>query len=71
VIDLESLCNDGEMIDGLVKRFEERVVKGMKFGPVLTGLAQAKAALDRKMNVAADVMDRVATETSEPFDLKQ
>lgn len=71
MIDIESLCKDGEMIDGLVKRFEERVAKGMKFQHVLTALGQAKAALDVRMNLIADVMDRVATETPEPFDPNQ
>jgi hypothetical protein len=62
--DIESLCNDGEMLDGLVKRFEERVAKGMKFGHVLTGLTQAKAALDQRMNLAADVMDAELSATA-------
>ena len=59
--EIESLCCDGEMLDGLVERFRERVGKGMKFGPTLTALEQAKAALDGRMNLAADVTEMIVT----------
>lgn len=56
--EMESLCQDGETLDALVKRFEQRCADGMKFQHVLTGLAQAKSALDAKMNTVADAVDR-------------
>jgi hypothetical protein len=58
--EIESLCDDGEMLDGLVSRFDARVKAGMKFGHVLTALAQAQAALDRRMSLAADAVEAVA-----------
>lgn len=57
------------MLDGLVSRFEQRVAKGAKFHTVLHHLRSAKESLDQRMNFAADVMERVATETAVPFDI--
>ena len=59
-VDLEGLCDDGEMIDGLVRRFGERVAKGMMFGETLMHLEYAQHMLSRRMNAVADVMENEA-----------
>ncbi len=65
-VEIAELCDDGDMIDGLVQRFERRVTLGMKkLGTVVYHLRNAKETLDLKMNLAADVMDREAKMTAE------
>lgn len=53
-----TLCDDGEMLDGLMKRFEERAKKNPSFEYVYQQIRQAKNALDRRLNAAANAMDR-------------
>lgn len=60
-----TLCDDGEMLDGLVKRFEERAKKNPSFEYVYQQVRQAKNALDRRMNAAANAMDRELKLTAE------
>lgn len=55
--DLMTLCNDGELLAGLLIRFRERVKRGMKFGDTLMHLERADNALAARMNLVADVME--------------
>ena len=60
-----ALCDDGEMLDGLVNRFKERAKKNPSFEYVYQQIRQAKNALDRRMNAAANAMDREVKLTAE------
>lgn len=57
--EIESLCDDGDLLEQLTRRFRERVAKGMVFGDVLAHLERALKVLDDKMSLRADVMGAV------------
>lgn len=58
--DILSLVEDGELLDGLIGRFQSRADRGMKFDLVLHHLKLASRTLAARMNLAADFVDREA-----------
>lgn len=61
-----TLPDDGELLDGLVRRFQERADRGMKFDLVLHHLKLAARTLAERMTLVCDAVESVAATEAKP-----